>query len=361
MKITNIQTLLEFVKDMSAIDASALQTLGFWLTQESNLTGSMCLVIWMKIFRYITITQRLERLFMAMSKAVPDTMVYLIVFAVWIIAYSVAAVAIFGTSLQEFSTLYDAIITCMRITFGDFDVVAIQGANKILGPIWIWSFMLSAVLVLLNFLVAILCEVYAEVSAENQENKTSSIVETLKRRTLKIIGLKQKVASIENLEAGLDDIDEDNDGIVTKVELQSFLEKEGAYELFDATETSEVMSRFDTNGNGYLDLLEMQALREVLRERKKEYQGEIGKAKAAESKASERIMKRGAGIGDLQSEIHSLNSKVVEITKQVERNTEMEQKMMSLIVNIGSKVDTLVNRDKDFKFLKEGIGQDWLK
>ncbi|KAJ1474295.1 hypothetical protein T484DRAFT_1832930, partial [Baffinella frigidus] len=211
----------------------------------------------------------------------------------------------------------------------------------------------------------------------------------------------------------------------------SFLEKEGAYELFHATETSEVMSRFDTNGNGYLDLaeivmsrfdtngngyldlLEMQALREVLRERKKEYQGEIGKAKAAESKASERIMKRGAGIGDLQSEIHSLNSKVVEITppaphhewndgnmqlpgktsdsKQVERNTEMEQKMMSLIVNIGSKmeqkmmslivnigskvdtlvnrdkaldlamVDTLVNRDKDFKFLKEGIGQDWLK
>ena len=40
-----------------------------------------------------------------------------------------------------------------------------QGANIILGPIWIWSYMLTAVLILLNFLVAILCEVYAEVCA----------------------------------------------------------------------------------------------------------------------------------------------------------------------------------------------------
>ena len=43
-----------------------------------------------------------------------------------------------------------------------------QGANIILGPIWIWSYMLTAVLILLNFLVAILCEVYAEVRARSE-------------------------------------------------------------------------------------------------------------------------------------------------------------------------------------------------
>jgi hypothetical protein len=39
---------------------------------------------------------------------------------------------------------------------------------------------------------------------------------------------------------------------VSKVELAEFLAKEGAYEVFDATEVTEVMTRFDKDGNGFL-------------------------------------------------------------------------------------------------------------
>jgi hypothetical protein len=51
---------------------------------------------------------------------------------------------------------------------------------------------------------------------------------------------------------------------VTKVELAEFLKQEGAYEIFNATEVTEVMQRFDKNGNGFLGLDEMQDLRAVL-------------------------------------------------------------------------------------------------
>ena len=51
---------------------------------------------------------------------------------------------------------------------------------------------------------------------------------------------------------------------VTKVELAEFLKQEGAYEIFNATEVTEVMQRFDKNGNGFLGLDEMQELRAVL-------------------------------------------------------------------------------------------------
>lgn len=46
-------------------------------------------------------------------------------------------------------------------------------------------------------------------------------------------------------------------GQVTKVELNDFLAREGAYELFDATEAAEVVKKFDKNDNGYLDMEEM--------------------------------------------------------------------------------------------------------
>jgi len=39
---------------------------------------------------------------------------------------------------------------------------------------------------------------------------------------------------------------------VSKVELAEFLAKEGAYEVFDATEVTEVRTRFDKDGNGFL-------------------------------------------------------------------------------------------------------------
>ena len=172
----------------------------------------------------------------------------------------------------------------------------------------------SAVLVLLHFFVAILCEVYAEVMGESDENTALSIVETIKRRSLRILGLKQKVAEITDLEKELDNIDEDGDGMVTKVELQAFLEKEGAFEVFDATEVTEVMRRFDANDNGYLDPHEMAELRDVLRKRKQEIQGQIGREKQAEVRTAERVTRPGAGISHVQQEVLSLNTKFHEIS-----------------------------------------------
>jgi Ca2+-binding EF-hand superfamily protein len=48
------------------------------------------------------------------------------------------------------------------------------------------------------------------------------------------------------------DMDADGDGMVSKVELAEFLTREGAYEIFDASEVTEVMHRFDKDGNGHL-------------------------------------------------------------------------------------------------------------
>ncbi len=68
--------------------------------QERNILGVLAVVSWLKVFRYITITSRLERLFLTMARAVPDLLTYAFLFGLWIFAFSVSGILIFGNEVS---------------------------------------------------------------------------------------------------------------------------------------------------------------------------------------------------------------------------------------------------------------------
>lgn len=70
-------------------------------------------------------------------------------------------------------------------------------------------------------------------------------------------GLRFSAKQVAALEAKFQMLEGDDDGKVSKVQLQAFLQKEGAFEIFDTTEVTEVMARFDKNGTGHLEPDEM--------------------------------------------------------------------------------------------------------
>lgn len=100
--------------NLDSIDSSSLQTVGFWATQERNILGVLALVVWLKIFRYVTITVRLERLFVSLARAAPDLVTYIVLFALWMYAFSVAGILMFGNEMDEFADAGTAILTCNR-------------------------------------------------------------------------------------------------------------------------------------------------------------------------------------------------------------------------------------------------------
>lgn len=87
------------IANVNDIDSSSLQTLGFWATQERNIMGVLGLTVWMKIFRYVTITARLERLFLSLARAVPDLITYAFLFALWIYSFSISGILLFGNEV----------------------------------------------------------------------------------------------------------------------------------------------------------------------------------------------------------------------------------------------------------------------
>jgi len=193
--------------------------------------------------------------------------------------------------------------------------------------------------------------------AEGTNHK--SIMDTLAGRATKLLGLKTQIDRVIDLEEKLNDIDADGDGMVTKVELADFLAREGAYEVFDATEVTEVMQRFDKNGNGYLDKDEMLELRAVLQKRKMDLESQV---KAAEEQENQVVQSRpGGGAAMIQQEVREMKETLVDLQEGVQRSQQQEKKIMQAMESLATKVDSLLQRETDFKFLRKGIGQDWIK
>eukprot|EP00286_Rhodomonas_abbreviata_P019204 CAMPEP_0181292202 /NCGR_PEP_ID=MMETSP1101-20121128/2378_1 /TAXON_ID=46948 /ORGANISM="Rhodomonas abbreviata, Strain Caron Lab Isolate" /LENGTH=775 /DNA_ID=CAMNT_0023396651 /DNA_START=258 /DNA_END=2582 /DNA_ORIENTATION=- len=359
LKVENTTKVAEILQDVGGIDPSALQTLGFWATQEANVSGVLALILWIKVFRYIRITTRLERLFHAIWKAVPDLVTYGLIFGLWIFAFSVSGIIIFGNDVDMFVDLNWSMTYCMRIIFGDFDYETLFWANRILGPIWIFAFMWSAVIILLNFFVAILCEVYAEVMDEAENDTKRSLFTIMADHAKVLLRMNEQLDVLKNAEAQFEQIDEDGDGKVTKVELALFLEREGVKELFDSTEVSEVIKRFDKNDNGYLDMEEMRELKTVLQKRREELEGRIEQTKNQVEEFPSANPRVGGGAAILQGELRVLREQIDLMQEKAEKSAQLEKKMLQALEGLTAKVDSLMQRDQDFKFLRGATAQDW--
>ena len=62
-----------------------------------------------------------------------------------------------------FSTLSSAISTLLRCAFGDFDYDSVVSANRVLGPVFFFMWLLYAAVILLNMAIAIISESFVKV------------------------------------------------------------------------------------------------------------------------------------------------------------------------------------------------------
>merc|ERR1719197_2457754 len=92
--------------------------------------------------------------------------------------------ALFGSELREYSTLNRAANSVFRIMMGDFDWDELSQVGMEQTAVWFWSFTWLVNLILLNMLLAIIMDVYAEVKGNigsDAETLISQSIEIFKR------------------------------------------------------------------------------------------------------------------------------------------------------------------------------------
>ncbi|NWW85274.1 PK2L2 protein, partial [Rhynochetos jubatus] len=140
--------------------------LAFWQVLYNNMIAVNVFFAWIKIFRYMSFHKTIMQLSSTLSRCAKDIIGFAIMFFIIFFAYAQFGYLVFGSQVEDFSTFQNCLFTQFRIVLGDFNFETVEAANRILGPIYFMTFVFFVLFILLNMVLAIINDTYAEVKAD---------------------------------------------------------------------------------------------------------------------------------------------------------------------------------------------------
>ncbi|KAL3659725.1 hypothetical protein V7S43_015399 [Phytophthora oleae] len=143
------------------------------LTVALRLIATLAIfLLSLRILKRFRFHPRLSILTRTVANALHQFGAFFVVFIVIFVTFAVSGTVLFGDRVEGFSSLAVAMETCINMLFGNFDYASIQGLYAPVCMFYYWGYMIVVSLVLLNMMLAIVLDAYAEVSSESY--KTSS-------------------------------------------------------------------------------------------------------------------------------------------------------------------------------------------
>lgn len=169
------------------------------------------LVIVFRLFKTFSAQARLAVVTNSLQKASVDLVHFLIVFLAIFGIYAIAAVSLFGHSVDDMTTMSRTMTSTFLAMLGDFDWDEVKVAGRLEAGIWFWTFMLLVSMILMNMLIAIVMDAYSEVKDAAKDSKTmGEEILLLMRRTIgeraslrNTIGLCLKKCRIVTIDASV--------------------------------------------------------------------------------------------------------------------------------------------------------------
>jgi len=167
-----------------------------------------------------------------------------------------------------------AIYALFVALLGDFDMDEVKQSNSFLGPLLAISFVVITVFCLLNMFLCIIIGAYEDVRQGLDESQDDPVTKFMREKlqrsfTSQLASLRKLFAKrllLRNFTFATSSADQDNDGIITRDELDQlvakFQDKDASQlmKLLGAASTSELIAKYDQDGDEGLDEEEMQAL-----------------------------------------------------------------------------------------------------
>ncbi|CAL8257105.1 unnamed protein product [Lota lota] len=297
--------------------------LAFWQTQYNNMNAVNLFFAWIKIFKYISFNKTMTQLSSTLGRCAKDILGFAVMFFIVFFAYAQLGYLIFGTEVDSFSTFVKCMFTQLRIILGDFDYDAIERANRVLGPIYFFTYVFFVFFVLLNMFLAIINDTYSEVKEELSLQKDDlQITDLIKQSYMKtFMKLKLKKEKISDVHKAL----RSKSG---EIEFKDF--RETLKEMGHADhEISATFSRFDYDGNQVLDQEEQERMKAELEEKREALSAELNKLgmdydKGLEEETSLKTAQKETSNQtivehrEIQRQVVQLESSVAAIVPQIE-------------------------------------------
>ncbi|GBF96992.1 polycystin cation channel family [Raphidocelis subcapitata] len=137
------------------------------------LSAISILLLLARLLRRMDFQPRLGVITRSLRRALPDLLHFALVAGAVFLGYAVTGYLLLGNSVPQFAGLGAAVNTCFAMMLGEFgDVWAALGQldGGVAAALFFWTFMLLVFLVLLNFLLAIIVDAFAEVKERTHES-----------------------------------------------------------------------------------------------------------------------------------------------------------------------------------------------
>ena len=136
----------------------------FWSDLEMIVLSVVVFIVTVKFLRIIRFNRHVCQMVSSLKLSVPHISSYSVLFFVNILSFTLFGVLVFGNDMESYHSFIEALVTLIqKFLGGDLYFYELQSSNRILGPIFVFGYMLSMGFILINMFVAILNESYESV------------------------------------------------------------------------------------------------------------------------------------------------------------------------------------------------------
>ena len=156
----------EYVKRVQAnpFETSSTDYIVLWSELEIYLLAFVIFIVTMKFLRLIRFNRHICQMTATIQKSIGHLLSFFCVFIGIILAYTQLGVLVFGASVPTYSSFFQAMRSvCQMILGGETHFHELKATSKIVGPLFVFSYMLSMSMIMLNMFLAILNDSYEEV------------------------------------------------------------------------------------------------------------------------------------------------------------------------------------------------------
>ncbi|XP_060854268.1 polycystin-2 isoform X1 [Rhopalosiphum padi] len=163
-----------------------------------QLTAYLFFLVCVKVIKYTDLNRSMTIVYLSVGRCFKIVAGYLVIMVFVVSAFATLGYFAFGSQVKGFSTMYDSVLSSLRILMRDFDYRTLQDVDAWFTTFFFVFFTCVVIFVLLTMLVAIVFHAYFDVdveqSLEGQQPYVSDKISAFVDRVLTKIGFKKWAA-----------------------------------------------------------------------------------------------------------------------------------------------------------------------
>ena len=156
----------QFVKKLqeNPFKSASIDNIEFMSDLETYLLSFVLFIITIKFLRLIKFNRHVCQVIGTLQRAVMKVLSFMMVFVTIILAYTQVGFLVFSTDVKAYSSFYSSLRALLLLLFGgEMHFQDLQSTSRFIAPLFLFSYLLTMLMVLLNMFLAILNDCYNEV------------------------------------------------------------------------------------------------------------------------------------------------------------------------------------------------------